>query len=217
MSEKYLEFEEAKIGFDNLVLIDSLTFRLNQGDRLLLLGANGSGKSTLISILLGNKKLQSGKFTNSFEQIGYVPQQRSIEFQYPITVEYLLQLNFLNWSIRPSVRHSRKQEIDSALEKVEMFNRRNRLLSECSGGELQRAFLARSFLLRPDVLILDEPVSAVDQAGRIKILSMLKDYYQDYRPAIILTSHDTNIDWQNFFTYRAEIKDQRLEVEKVYD
>lgn len=215
MTEKYLEFEEAKIGFDNLVLINSLTFRLNQGDRLLLLGPNGSGKSTLISVLLGNKKLQAGKFSNRFEQIGYVPQQRSIELQYPITVEYLLQLNFVNWSIRSSVRNSRKQEIDSALEKVEMFSRRNRLLSECSGGELQRAFLARSFLLRPDVLILDEPVSAVDQSGRVKILSMLKDYYEQYKPAIILTSHDTNIDWQNFFTYRAEISDQQLTVESL--
>lgn len=215
MIEKYLEFEEARIGFDNLLLIDSLTFRLNQGDRLLLLGPNGSGKSTLISVLLGNKKLQSGKLNSRFEQIGYVPQQRSIELQYPITVEYLLQLNFSNWSIRPSVRNYRKQEIDSALEKVEMSSRRNRLLSECSGGELQRAFLARSFLLRPDVLILDEPVSAVDQPGRIKILSMLKNYYEQYKPAIILTSHDTNIDWQTFFTYRAEISNQRLTVESV--
>lgn len=215
MASKYIEFKEAKIGFNDLVLIDSLTFGLKQGDRLLLLGPNGSGKSTLISILLGIKKLKSGKFSNTFERIGYVPQDRSVALQYPMTVEYLLHLNFLTWPLLPSVRRSRKQEIDSALEKVEMYDRRHRLLSECSGGELQRAFLARAFLLRPDLLILDEPVSAVDQAGRTKILSMLKDYYRDYQPAIILTSHDADINWQNFFSYQAEITNQQLKVIKL--
>jgi ABC-type Mn2+/Zn2+ transport system ATPase subunit len=205
-----LSFSSARIGIGGLLLIDDLNLTLSKGERLLLLGPNGSGKSTLLSVILGNRKVQAGRFTSSFSRIGYVPQWKKVEFQYPLTVERLLSLAFPLPAFSRTEKKRRIEKIEYMLSKVQMDDRRHRLLRECSGGELQRAFLARAFLLNPDLLILDEPISAVDQEGRNQILELLRRYCEEHNPAVILTIHDSEPDWQKFFTRKAYISGHRL-------
>ncbi len=216
MSEELsrLAFSSARIGIGDLLLIDDLNITLDRGDRLLLLGPNGSGKSTLLSVILGNRQIQAGNFTSTFSRIGYVPQWKKVEFQYPLTVERLLSLAFPLPAFSGSEKKRRSERIERMLSMVQMDDRRHRLLRECSGGELQRAFLARAFLLNPDLLILDEPISAVDQEGRNQILDLLRIYCEERNPAVILTIHDSEPDWQEFFTRRAHISGRRLVEEK---
>lgn len=203
-------FQSARIGIGDLLLIDDLNMEIRKGDRLLLLGPNGSGKSTLLSVILGIRKVQKGEFHSSFQRIGYVPQWKKVEFQYPLTVEKLLMLAFPRPALSVRERNRRREKVDEMLAMVHMKHRRLRLLRECSGGELQRTFLARALLLDPDLLILDEPISAIDQEGRDQILTLLQRYCKEQNPAVILTIHEERSDWIDFFTRRAHIAKQKL-------
>ena len=206
----------ASLQAGTIPLIDDINLELSQGDRLLLVGPNGSGKSTLLSVILGLRKLNSGQFTSTFRRIGYVPQWRSVEFQYLLSVEEMLLLSLRSWPVfSKKKRLDQLNQINEMLRMVDMTHRKDRLLRECSGGELQRAFLARAFLLRPDLLILDEPISAVDTDGRAQILSILKEFDETYNPAMIATLHDPLASWQSFFTMKATIINRKLQVEDL--
>lgn len=213
MPEATLQITDGSLAFPNLILIEDLNLSVHAGDHIALLGPNGSGKSTLLSVLLGERTLPCGSLTSTFRRIGFVPQWKKVEFQYPLTVERLLGLAFPLPACTFKARHKRREAIDAMLDRVQMADRRQRLLRECSGGELQRAFLARAFLLEPDLLLLDEPISAVDQQGRNVILELLREYCSNRNPAVVLTIHDHDPGWQQFFTRRLHISDRRLKEE----
>lgn len=213
MAEASLHIVDGLLTVPNLVLLQDLNLTVRAGDHVALLGPNGSGKTTLLSVLLGERSLSVGSLSSSFNRIGYVPQWKKMEFQYPLTVERLLALAFPLPEIRPAQRRNRSEAVDAMLDRVNMNDRRYRLLRECSGGELQRAFLARAFLLEPDLLLLDEPISAVDRDGRSMILKLLREYCAVRNPAVVLTIHDHDPEWEQFFTRRLQIRDRRLENE----
>lgn len=213
-TKKNFIFKNARIRVADLALIENLNLTVSQGERVLLLGPNGSGKSTLLSVLMGNRQVAGGSFASTFTRIGYVPQWKKVEFQYPLTVERMLSLAFPLPSFSIRRQKTRKAAVAAALAQVQMTDRKGRLLRECSGGELQRAFLARAFLLEPDLMILDEPISAVDQDGRNLILGMLQDYCQRHNPAVVLTVHDREPGWEEFFTRRVKIHNSQLEEEQ---
>lgn len=213
MAEASLHIANGLVTVPNLVLLEDLSLTVRAGDHVALLGPNGSGKTTLLSVLLGERSLSVGSLSSSFNRIGYVPQWKKVEFQYPLTVERLLSLAFPLPEIRPAHHRKRREAIDAMLDRVDMTDRRDRLLRECSGGELQRAFLARAFLLEPDLLLLDEPISAVDRDGRSIILKLLREYCAMRNPAVVLTIHDHDPEWEQFFTRRMQIRNRRLETE----
>ena len=179
---------EALITADNISLnhqgkniLDSVSFKLHQGEFITLIGPNGAGKSSLIKILLGLIHQDSGKVKYSKNiRLGYTPQTFSPNPFIPISVIDFLSLN---------------QKVEAALtnEIIEITGIAGLLdspLKKLSGGELQKVLLARALLNKPNVLILDEPAQNLDIDGQMQLYKLIQDIHQKNNCAVLMVSHD---------------------------
>ncbi|MFZ5630635.1 MAG: metal ABC transporter ATP-binding protein [Spirochaetota bacterium] len=175
-----LELSSAAIGYDRQILISCVDLTIRSGDVIFLSGANGSGKSTLAKSLIGVLPLISGRRDSTFERLAYVPQSSHFETQYPLTVAELVEQGLpespalVGWT--PSVRRQRRDQAYTLLGELGLLSCATSLLREVSGGQLQRALIARSLIGRPDFLLLDEPFSNLDRSGRGETARILQDY-----------------------------------------
>lgn len=172
-----LYLHNARIGYGKRTLITCTDLAIHAGDVIFLSGANGSGKSTFAKTLLGVLPLLAGTRKSSFTGIAYVPQSSHFEVQYPITLAELVSQglrDYAEWSFWR--RHRAIARNMPMLEKLGLGHAANLLLREASGGELQKALIARALVGKPDFLLLDEPFSNLDRAGRIETAHILHEY-----------------------------------------
>lgn len=154
-------------GYDYRTVLNDISFKLNTGDYLAIVGNNGCGKSTLIKCILGINKVPAGKILlddiditdyKNFINIGYVPQKfDDFNYEFPITVNEILQV-----SKYTKVSEDEKLEL---LDKIGILEIQNENINNLSGGQLQRVFIVRSLMNNPKLLILDEPTVGVDQTN----------------------------------------------------
>ena len=176
----------------NLVL-DNISFSINEGDLLGMIGPNGAGKTTLFSCMLGLIGGYSGiikifdhdikKNTNALKSIGYIPQRKTIEQNFPATVEEIVSLGIMNGKIS-------KGKINSALDTVGLLAQKDQRIGELSGGQQQRVLIAKAIVNEPKLLILDEPATGVDLETQNKFYALLKKLNQEKKITIIWASHD---------------------------
>lgn len=178
-------------------ILNRVTLSANHGETLALIGRNGAGKTTLLKAILHSADFKGAidffdshgtKISNP--KIGYVPQRLSFDKNTPITVMDLFCAN--SSSIPVWLWHSkkRKKKAYEILEKVGAQNQLNKPIGNLSGGELQRVLLALALDPMPDILLLDEPVSAVDRKGISQFYSIINSMREDYHMPVILVSHD---------------------------
>lgn len=185
---------------DNRVLED-LSFVINEGDYVGLLGPNGSGKTTLLKLLLGLLAPDSGKISicgaapedlKHRVQIGYVPQRASrTDWEFPATVREVvlsgrtpLLKTFQGFSAED------RTFAQQAMEIVDVSALADRTIGELSGGQRQRVFIARALAAQPKLLILDEPTTGVDVTVQHAFYAFLKKLNTEYGITIVLVSHD---------------------------
>jgi zinc transport system ATP-binding protein len=157
---------------------------IRAGEIVTLIGPNGSGKSTTVKALLGILPPSEGGVTRQPDlTVGYLPQRLAIDWTLPLTVRRLLNL---------TSRHSRP-EIAAALAEVGIEHLAEAPVQQLSGGEFQRALLARAIIRRPQLLVLDEPVQGVDFAGEIALYELIRDIRQRLGCGILMISHDLHI------------------------
>ena len=174
-----------KSGFD---ILKDINLEIKEGEYVAFIGPNGGGKSTLIKLLLGFMKPNKGSIEISSKKIGYVPQHTNFSLDVPITVfDVVLQGRIKKFKIFYSQED--KKEALKAIEMVNMSEYRDRKISDLSGGQRQRVLIARALCLNPDVLILDEPTSAIDMNGQKEIYKLLKSL----KITKLIVSHDINI------------------------
>lgn len=154
-------------------------------------GKSGSGKTTLLRLIAGFEKADSGKLKNGnitlFDDKFFMPpQKREIGYLFQ---DYAL---FENMSVIKNLLFAKndRKKADELLNLLEIENHANASISELSGGQKQRVALARALMQDPKILLLDEPLSALDNAMRSKIQDYLLKIHQIYKPTIILVSHD---------------------------
>jgi ABC-type Mn2+/Zn2+ transport system ATPase subunit len=178
--------------------LEGVNLTIRRGQFMGLLGPSGSGKTTLLKIITGLIKPWHGSITfgnNSSTYshktiIGYVPQVESVDWNFPVTVREVVAMGIWNQSgFTPWLVKNAKEEIDNLLKSLGILEFGSRQISELSGGEQQRVFLARALIRNPDILLLDEPTSGVDYNTREKILGNLNDLNLKGM-TIILTTHD---------------------------
>jgi zinc transport system ATP-binding protein len=178
--------------------IKDISFSLNNGESLGILGPNGGGKSTLMKILsglitnfTGELKLfqntQNNKTKFPYDLISYVPQTTSINFSLPLkAIEYLeIAAKSMNLS-DPSTL------INSIAKDVGVFEKLNFQFKEMSGGEQQRVLLCKALLIKPQILLLDEPTKGLDSQGQDQLLQIIKNIKDKHSTAIVIVDHNIN-------------------------
>lgn len=170
--------------------------QINRGDFLTLFGKSGSGKTTLLRILAGLETPKSGKIVvdkeiwfDSSKKINLPPQKRNVGFVFQ---DYAL---FPNMSVRRNLEFASKnkneiKKVDEILEIMEIENLSNMKPELLSGGQKQRVALARTLMTNPKMLLLDEPLSALDTTMRLKLQDELSLIHQKFNITSILVSHD---------------------------
>lgn len=209
---RILRLSRADIGYGVKIVLPGVNLELLEGERCLLLGANGAGKTSLLRSLLGFDALIRGTRENTFESIGYVPQAGQVDRQYPVTIQAAVRMSFPGIGFFPGGRKNQEQNriVARTLELVGLSHRADQLLRESSGGEIQRALIARAVVLRPRLLILDESTSSLDRTGKQEILSLFKSICEEFPMTLLMTSHESFSDHINFFTTRIEIEDGKI-------
>lgn len=187
--------KDVSLGYEGKAIVDKISFEVNPGDYLCVVGENGAGKSTLIKGLLHLKKTMAGEIITGDDlkqnEIGYLPQQMSIKKDFPASVyEVVLsgRLNSLTW--RPFYGRKDRQKTLEMLELMGISDIKNKCYRDLSGGQKQRVLLARAMCATKKVLLLDEPVAGLDPVAAQSMYELLKDINENMGITIIMVSHD---------------------------
>lgn len=163
---------------------------INNKDFIVLTGPNGGGKTTLLRLIAGLLQPTCGSITRpSHVVMGYLPQYRHIDRQFPTTVsDIVLSGMECRKKFWQHFSASNKQQVKDALKLFHLDDLANRPISDLSGGQWQRTLLARAFVSKPELLLLDEPETHLDEASRVELYQILQQRNQHC--AIVVVSHD---------------------------
>ena len=179
-----LSFSYAK-GTD---LLKDINLNIPKGIYLSILGENGSCKSTLIKLILGLLKPDDGSIILDSNKISYVSQRLdNFNAEFPITVKEVLSCHAKIVGAKTS------KCIHDSLKKVNMLEFSNNLIGNLSGGQQQRIFIARALIGNPDLIILDEPSTGIDEKSQSEIYPLLQSLNKDFGKTIISVEHNTNV------------------------
>jgi zinc transport system ATP-binding protein len=165
-------------------LVRGVDFSVRPGEIVTLIGPNGSGKSTSAKMAIGVIKADEGRVERKAGlRVGYVPQRLSVDWTMPLTVRRLMTLT----------SPLSNTEVEEALEAVGIAHLAGAEVQHLSGGEFQRALLARAMARKPDILVLDEPVQGVDFSGEIALYDLITSIRNSTGCGILLISHDLHV------------------------
>ncbi len=188
----------------NQTILRGVTLQIFEGEYVAIIGPNGGGKTTFVRTLLGLEEATSGEITiyakplkefDAWEKIGYVPQRATlVDKTFPATAYDIVKMGrsatkgffeFLNQSDKEAIR--------SAMEKMDVWELREKLIGELSGGQRQRVMIARSLVSEPSILILDEPNTGVDVKLQKAFYALLRELNQKEGITIVFITHDIGV------------------------
>ncbi|GAA1470832.1 metal ABC transporter ATP-binding protein [Corynebacterium felinum] len=185
------------VAYGATTVVNDVSFRVPQGAVMGLLGPNGAGKSTVMKAALGlipaaqgDVRFFGGSLESARKRVAYMPQAASVDWDYPITVEQVVAMGLyseLGWFKRPTAAHKRR--VSDALERVGIGELAKRQISELSGGQRRRVFVARILVQAPELYFLDEPFAGVDAASEQVIRGVLQELKQG-GASIVIVHHD---------------------------
>lgn len=186
--------ENLSFGYEGRALLRSMSFSVEAGNYLCIVGENGSGKSTLMRTILGLQPPLSGKVVLgdglSRREIGYLPQQTLVQRDFPASVrEIVLSGCQGRLGLRPFYGLEEKRRAAEAMEKLGITELENRCYRELSGGQQQRVLLARAVCATEKLLLLDEPVAGLDPLATEEMYRLIETLNKE-GTTIIMISHD---------------------------
>lgn len=200
MSVNIFSVERLSFQFNSLEVLSDISFSVNVGDYIGLVGPNGSGKTTLVKIILGLMKPMKGEIllfgVNSWKfkdwhRIGYLPQRTLFNPYFPATVREIVSLGlFSKKRFLQGIGRPEEEIIDEAMRLMDILGIKNKLIGDLSGGQQQRVLVARAIVNEPELLILDEPTTALDPETRERFFHTLQELNQNKKVTIILVTHD---------------------------
>ncbi|MBP3890690.1 MAG: metal ABC transporter ATP-binding protein [Solobacterium sp.] len=202
-----LKAENLSVQFGNNRIIEKLSFAIDKGDYLCVIGENGSGKTTLMKTILGLLKPSEGtiEFGDGVKpnQIGYLPQSMNLQEDFPATVEEVVQSGCLN-RLKNKFFYDKemKQACKEMMEKLDLLPLANASYRTLSGGQRQRVLLARALLASSEILLLDEPVTGLDPERASEMYQLIHRLNQDGM-TIVMISHDV----KEIYQYATHILD----------
>jgi zinc transport system ATP-binding protein len=188
-----VEIDRLSYSYSGSLVLDNISFTVNEGDLLGMIGPNGAGKTTLFSCMLGLLTGYAGtirifgqdirKDAKVLRSIGYMPQRKTIDRNFPATVEEIVSLGITAGRVTTD-------KIVSALDTVGLLDQKERRVGELSGGQQQRVLIAKAIVNDPKLLILDEPATGIDLETQNRFYGLLKKLNQEKKITIIWASHD---------------------------
>ena len=198
------DIQEVAYGYRTRTILRDLSFGIKRGAFFTIIGPNGAGKTTLLRLLAGIDKPASGTIEILGKPVGdyrrktlarrmaLVPQLSQVDF--PFTVREVVQMGrtpHLGLLGLPSAQD--RHIVAQAMRFTGIDHPPERHLSQLSGGECQRVFLARAICQAPDIILLDEPTAALDLAHQIRIMDLMEQLRKERRMTVVMVSHDINL------------------------
>ena len=199
-----LEVKNVRCGYDNNEIIKGVSFNVEPGSNLCIVGPNGCGKSTLLksianllnykgSILLNGKEISKFNRKDLAKNIALMSQASSIYFPYTVYETVSLGRYAHLKGVFSRMSKSDEEIIIKSIENVGLLDLKDKLISELSGGQLQRVYLARAFAQDPNVILLDEPTNHLDLKYQIEMLEYLNKWSKENNKIVIAVLHDLNL------------------------
>ncbi|MGO9614572.1 MAG: metal ABC transporter ATP-binding protein [Dissulfurispiraceae bacterium] len=196
-----LSVNNVSFRYNSAEVLSDISFGAVCGDYIGLVGPNGSGKTTLIKIILGLAKPSGGNVTlfgknpailSEWHRVGYLPQRiASLNPFFPATVDEIVALGLISRKrLSTPIFRSDKEAVERALKLMDIYDIKGNLIGALSGGQQQRVLLARAIVNEPDLLILDEPTTALDPETRDNFFRFLQELNWEKKMTIILVTHD---------------------------
>jgi len=196
-----VEVEHVSCFYGTTEVLHDVNLQIHRGDYLAVVGPNGSGKTTLLKVMLGLITPSTGivklfgvniRHFKAWPTIGYVPQKAThFDANFPATVEEVVLMGrFGQRGLFRRISDEDRAKAREALDHVEMWNVRRRLIGDLSGGQQQRVFIARALATEPQILFLDEPTVGVETHIRNEFYTLLTKLNRDLHLTVVLVTHD---------------------------
>ena len=200
MSKNFFEISDVDFSVSGKTKVKDVSFSIeNEGDIICLLGPSGIGKTTILRTIAGLEKIKKGTIklngkTLSSDKINVEPEDRNVSLAFQdnsLFPHYTIEKNILLGSNRNKDNKEQKLNLKEIIDLLDIFHILKKYPHEISAGEAQRASLARSLLSQPDLLLLDEPLSNVDQSFKEEIQVRLKKILNQLKITTIIVTHDS--------------------------
>ena len=199
-----IEVKNIYCGYDNKKIIKDLSFNVNNGENLCIVGPNGCGKSTLLksianiieyegSVKIDNKEVSSFSRIDLAKKVALMSQMSQIYFPYTVYDTVSLGRYAYSKGVFSKLSLTDKRIIVDSMKKVGIYELKDKLITELSGGQLQRVFLAKIFAQDPDIILLDEPTNHLDFKNQIDLLENLNEWVKTNNKIVIGVLHDLNL------------------------
>ena len=203
MDNTVIKIQDAVVSYREDVALQGVSLEVRKGEFIGIIGPNGAGKTTLLTIINGLGKLVHGQAwvlgsrlngrnsINLRKRIGYVAQVENVDPRLPINVRETVMVGCygrLGLFHRPT--SAQQETVDEVLEMVGIAHLSQRPIGHLSGGEYQRAAIARALVQQPEIFLLDEPTASIDQKAQREILSLIQLIHREYHTTTLFVTHD---------------------------
>lgn len=188
-----LELQNVKKSFGDTRVLNGISLTVNDGEIVSILGPSGSGKTTLLNLILGITDLTGGKLLYNGQDLSHTPMEQrgfNIVFQdYALFPNLNARQNIL-YGLRNKPGISTKEEVDDLISLLGLEEQLDKRIDQLSGGQKQRVALARTLVMKPKILLLDEPLSALDGVIKESIKARIKEIARKFGLTTIIVTHD---------------------------
>ncbi len=203
MDNTVISIQDAVVSYREDVALQGVSLEVKKGEFIGIIGPNGAGKTTLLTVINGLGRLVHGQAwvlgsrlngrngNDLRKRIGYVAQVERIDPRLPINVRETVMVGCygrLGFFHRPA--RAQRETVDEVLEMVGIAHLAERPIGHLSGGEYQRAAIARALVQRPEVFLLDEPTASIDQKAQREILNLIQLVQRQYQTTTLFVTHD---------------------------
>lgn len=188
-----LELKNIKKSYDGVTVLKNIDLTISDGEIVSILGPSGCGKTTLLNLILGLTDADSGKIIFDGQDITNVPMEKrgfNIVFQDYALFPNLNVMQNITYGLKNTPNISTQEEVNELIELLGLKPHLNKKIDQLSGGQKQRVALARTMVMKPKILLLDELLSALDGVIKESIKEKIKQIVRDYHLTTIIVTHD---------------------------
>lgn len=196
MGEPIVSIQDLSFSYRSIPVLEKVNLAIKEREFVTIIGPNGGGKTTLLKLMAGLLRPTTGRITvcgedpaKLREDISYVPQSMAFDRQFPITVmELVLQGRLSAAPVFGRFREEDREAARRSIETVDLLDCAQMAIGELSGGQVQRALIARALASDPKLLLLDEPTSSVDPSSKVAIYDLIEQLTQEM--TVVMVTHD---------------------------